>query len=66
MFTTQVFFAMFNKLETEADRKEFKLVYEQFNHEVYGYTNEQAHRFQSVAPSYQDQVRSIATADTSL
>ena len=45
MFTTQVFFAMFNKLETEADRKEFKLVYEQFNHEVYGYTNEQAHRF---------------------
>jgi len=28
MFTTQVFFAMFNKCETEADRKELKYVYD--------------------------------------
>ena len=40
MFTTQVFFAMFNKMETEADRREYKSVEETFNHEVYGYTNE--------------------------
>lgn len=46
MFTVQVFFSIFNKLEMEADKKELLSVFEQFNQEVYGYTNEQAHRFQ--------------------
>lgn len=47
MFTTQVFFAIFNYLESENDRKEWKIICDEFNNEIYGYTNEQAHRFQS-------------------
>jgi hypothetical protein len=47
MFTIQVFFAIFNNLEGEQDRKECKIICDQFNNEIYGYTNEQAHRFQS-------------------
>lgn len=64
MFTTQVFFAMFNKLESESDRKDFKHTCDIFNHEIYGYTNEQAHRFQSVAPqsSYQEPQESLCDA----
>ncbi len=36
---------MFNNLENEKDKREFKTICDEFNHEIYGYTNDQAHRF---------------------
>lgn len=57
MFTTQVFFAMFNNLENETDKRELKTCMDQFNHEIYGLTNEQAHRFVSNVESMQQTTR---------
>jgi len=40
MLTIQIFFAIFNRLESESDRRELKIISDQFNLEIYGYTNE--------------------------
>jgi CCR4-NOT transcription complex subunit 7/8 len=63
MLTLQIFFAIFNNLETEQDRREFKIICDQFNQEIYGYTNEQAHRF---VTNFEPVGRNLPQPDASL
>lgn len=42
LVTLQVFFAIFNKFESEKDRKDYINILSSFNLDVYGFSNDQA------------------------
>lgn len=44
MLTVQTFFAMFNFMAKDKDKAEYREILEEFNHEVYGFNNDQAYR----------------------
>jgi CCR4-NOT transcription complex subunit 7/8 len=44
MLTIQTFFAMFNCMLKEKDRQEYKEIFDEFNQDVYGFSNDQAYR----------------------
>jgi hypothetical protein len=40
MLTIQTFFAMFNNLKKDKDKQEYRMIFEDYNIDVYGYCNE--------------------------
>ena len=44
MLTVQTFFAMFNFMAKDKDKTEYREILEEFNHDVYGFSNDQAYR----------------------
>lgn len=44
MLTIQTFFAMFNAMEKERDKQEYTQIFEVYNQDVYGFSNDQAFR----------------------
>ena len=49
LVTLQVLFRLFNNFENESDRKNYMEVFEQYNQDLYGFSNDQA--FHTTYPS---------------
>jgi CCR4-NOT transcription complex subunit 7/8 len=55
MLTVQTFFAMFNFMAKEKDKAEYREILEEFNHDVYGFNNDQAYR--NLASSFVEPIK---------
>lgn len=58
MLTVQTFFAMFNYMQKEKDKAEYREIFDEFNHDVYGFNNDQAYR--NLTASYSEPIKQRA------
>ncbi len=55
MLTIQTFFAMFNFFQKPVDKKAYAEILDEFNHDVYGFSNDQAYR--NLSTSFSEPVK---------